>query len=163
MGLTTLDRKTGSGLHVLVAGESDACDQLWQWQRASTADRVGRIIRGKKCLTLADLFDEFAAAWQFPCYFGENWDALEECLTDLEWLPASDYLLLVTNAAHVLEKDTIEQRRVFWHLVHRLARSWSQTRQPPVAFHVVAHATHQELEILRLGLNTAGISYAVLP
>jgi len=162
MALISLDRETGPELHVLVASESDACDQLWAWQKA-LPDRVARAVRGKKCPTTADLFDEFAAAWQFPCYFGENWDALEECLTDLEWLPAAAYLLLISQAAHVLERESLDQRGVFWQLLHRVAEFWARTHRPPLAFHVVAHTTPLELEAVRHGLDAANISYSVLP
>lgn len=32
---------------------------------------------------------------RFPRYFGWNWDALEECLCDLSWLPADRPIVLV--------------------------------------------------------------------
>ena len=31
----------------------------------------------------------------FPSWFGANWDALSDCLTDLSWAPASAYLVLI--------------------------------------------------------------------
>jgi len=45
-----------------------------------------------------ELLRELARVFRFPDYFGENWDALDECLRDLEWLPARGYLLRVHNA-----------------------------------------------------------------
>ena len=59
-----------------------------------------KVIKGRLCKTPATLFAEFARALAFPDYFGHNWDALEECLADLEWLPAKGYILQI-GRAHV--------------------------------------------------------------
>jgi hypothetical protein len=39
-----------------------------------------------------------ASALAFPDYFGENWDAFEECLSDPDWCKASGAVLLVDGA-----------------------------------------------------------------
>jgi len=42
--------------------------------------------------------DEIAKTLHFPDYFGRNWDALNDCLTDLDWLPTKHgYVLLFEN------------------------------------------------------------------
>lgn len=46
-----------------------------------------------------DLFAVVGSAMQFPDYFGSNWDALDECLGDMEWLPADSYCLVLRDAA----------------------------------------------------------------
>jgi len=66
---------------------------------------VVRCLRGHKMLSVDRLFDEFAAALQFPYYFGENWPAFRECLTDLSWLPASAYALFIWNTATLLKDE----------------------------------------------------------
>lgn len=43
-------------------------------------------VRGRKMRTLETLYDEMAAALQFPQYFGENWPAFNECLSEMDWL-----------------------------------------------------------------------------
>jgi RNAse (barnase) inhibitor barstar len=58
--------------------------------------------------TVNSLFDEIAASFQFPWYFGENWDALDECLNDLAWLPARSYLLGIMDASQVLSEEEHE-------------------------------------------------------
>jgi hypothetical protein len=45
-----------------------------------------------------ELFAAVAMAFQFPSYFGKSWDALEDCLRDLEWLDERGYVVLVTRA-----------------------------------------------------------------
>ena len=57
----------------------------------------GRALRSKKSL-LAGI----ARALEFPDYFGENWDALDECLNDLEWLDGQAGALVITDAEQLL-------------------------------------------------------------
>lgn len=51
------------------------------------------------------LFRALATGLDFPRYFGSNWDALDECLHDLEWVAESDLLLAVRNAQRLLEAE----------------------------------------------------------
>jgi len=40
------------------------------------------------------LLKNLAGALDFPDWFGGNWDALEDCLTDLSWREAGGHVLL---------------------------------------------------------------------
>lgn len=51
------------------------------------------------------LFARLAEAFAFPAYFGRNWDALDECLRDLSWLPAEGYVLFVEGARAFWERS----------------------------------------------------------
>jgi RNAse (barnase) inhibitor barstar len=42
-----------------------------------------------------DLLRALAHGLKFPKYFGQNWDALEECLCDLSWLKANSGIVLL--------------------------------------------------------------------
>jgi len=59
----------------------------------------------------------------FPDYFGHNWDALEECLIDLEWLPAKGYILLITDAGRVLPDDE-EEYETFLEILRDAGEAW---------------------------------------
>ena len=53
----------------------------------------------------AALLARLARELQFPDYFGANWDALQDCLTDLpDWLPAPGYLLVFTEAGELCRR-----------------------------------------------------------
>lgn len=100
-------------------------------------------LQGKKCRTSASLFAEFARALTFPDYFGHNWDALEECLADLEWLPAKGYVLLITDAQAVIE-DSEEEYETLLEILNDAGEAWSKgqtasgQRAPFHAFFVVS-------------------------
>jgi hypothetical protein len=53
-----------------------------------------KIPYGKK----PELLKNIAAALDFPDWFGGNWDALEDCLTDLSWSKAGGHVLLFEEA-----------------------------------------------------------------
>ena len=48
---------------------------------------IALTLRGAAVHDRASLFDEFVATAGFPDWFGANWDALADCLSDLSWLP----------------------------------------------------------------------------
>lgn len=50
-------------------------------------------IDGKNISRKEQFLNHTATALHFPEHFGHNWDALEECLTDLEWVDAEGYVI----------------------------------------------------------------------
>lgn len=56
------------------------------------------------CENKAGLLARIAIALDFPDWFGHNWDALADCLGDLEWLPADAYVILFE---HTTEMDPL--------------------------------------------------------
>lgn len=57
------------------------------------------------CASKRDLLDRFAAALSFPAWFGHNWDAMHDCLTDLSWLPASAYRVVLSHPTLLRERE----------------------------------------------------------
>jgi RNAse (barnase) inhibitor barstar len=104
-----------------------------------------RVVRGKKMRRLDDLYDEFAAAFQFPDYFGENWAAFDECLADLEWLPAHGYVLLVSNAVEVLGDESEKQFSTLVRILSEICAEWGRAKTPK-PFHVLFQCTDADLE-----------------
>ncbi len=150
MNLDPLFRLKGPFLHLLVTSDSDAFNLAWSFQRTGKPGCVARVLRGHKAATTQGFFDEIAAALQFPPYFGENWNALDECLTDLEWLPAEAYILVVIQAARLLEKEP-DQRPVLLGCLDGAAQEWSKSpgnQRPPRPFHVLLTCRHEEVKAL---------------
>lgn len=107
------------------------------------------VLKGTRCRTEAGLFAEFARAMKFPDYFGHNWDALEECLTDLEWLPAKGYILLISDADLVLEKDE-EGFQSFVDVLRDAGEAWASGQagigsKRAVPFHVICTLSEHRL------------------
>ncbi|MFJ4658285.1 barstar family protein [Nocardia sp. NPDC088792] len=94
-------------------------------------DYLAREVRGRKMRTVAAVFDEFAAAFQFPYYFGENKDAFDECLRDLDDFIglAAGYVVVVRNAALLLDQQPAE-RDWFAAAMADCAAAWAKRGIP---------------------------------
>jgi len=117
-----------------------------------------RIVRGGHCLTKGEVFDEFARALDFPSYFGKNWDALEDCLTDLEWLSAESFVVIVTNADRVLASSA-EDWKTCTAVLGAAAAHWASA-DGAASFHVLFHCEPANADELRARLTEGGIAVA---
>jgi hypothetical protein len=132
----------------VVAQPKDLAAAALGWQDAAL---VVRAVRGTKTRTLDRLFDEAAAAFQFPYYFGENWPAFRDCITDLDWLPVRPgVVVLIYQADQVLIADPAELR-TFVQTLSSAAEQFGRAvndgewwDRPAVPFHVVLQGTRPE-------------------
>lgn len=132
---------------------------------------VPRVCRGRKMETVETLFDEFAAAFQFPYYFGENWAAFDECLADLDWLPADAYLVCVSSAEQILRDEANSDRHfeIFVKILDKVAKGWAggnpdlQTAgRQPTPFHVLFQVSADAATPMLNRLRLAGVGSALI-
>ncbi len=88
---------------------------------------VIRVLRGAKIRTRQEMMNEFGAALQFFEGFGENWHALKERLSYLdEWLPGDAYVLVVTEAHLVLDREPSDQLHWLLQTFNEVGEWWSE-------------------------------------
>lgn len=152
-------------LHIVGANIPEVTDFAWSLKNSRLRVAV-RFLRGKKMVTLPTLYDEFAAALQFPYYFGENWNAFSECITDLEWIPADVYVLVITHAKDLLAEESEDQLEALTNLLEEAGCEWSkpvETSQawdrPAVAFHVIFQCDEPDKEAVMSRLERVGATF----
>jgi hypothetical protein len=74
----------------------------------------------------AEVLRQLSQALSFPSWFGGNWDALEDCLSDLSWSTATGEVLLIEGAAAAAEDDI----GVLRDILASTAAYWSERRRP---------------------------------
>jgi RNAse (barnase) inhibitor barstar len=82
-------------------------------------------IDGKNIQRKEQLLNHVATALHFPKSFGHNWDALEECLTDLEWVDADGYILYYDHIDGLLETHP-DQFETLVEILRDAVRSWKE-------------------------------------
>src|SRR3954464_6439295 len=91
--------------------------------RARAADDIEQATRGSELDVVTidaagELFAAIAGTLGFPSWFGANWDALEDSLSDLSWRPREGYVLIFRSypdgdALGVLA-DVLRSAAQFW-------------------------------------------------
>jgi RNAse (barnase) inhibitor barstar len=116
-----------AGWATLAVATEDEIEIFVQAAPAEPAAAV-RIVRGRHCPTKQDLFHEWAAVLQFPSYFGENWDAFEECIADREWMQGGVHVVVLTATDRVLSEDK-KERTTFLRILKAVAE---ESERPPL-------------------------------
>ncbi len=82
-----------------------------------------RVIDGARLAGKAELLQALAAAFDFPSYFGHNWDALIDVWSDLSWLPARGYVCVLLNADAFAHTDAAAHNTLL-NLAGHVADRW---------------------------------------
>jgi len=77
----------------------------------------------------ADFLSTIAKALNFPDWFGYNWDALEDCMTDLSWLDARGYVLLFENIRPFAESHPADFATAL-EVCNAVAEHWRNAATP---------------------------------
>ncbi|HEU4678663.1 MAG TPA: barstar family protein [Terrimicrobiaceae bacterium] len=98
---------------------------------------AARVVDCEAIRSKEGLLQALAEAFAFPNHFGSNWDALLDCLSDLHWLPASGYVLIMLRARY-LETADPRSFNTFLEVCQEAAARW---RGRKAFFKVVVSST----------------------
>ncbi|TAN07353.1 MAG: barnase inhibitor [Rhodanobacteraceae bacterium] len=127
----TIDLADAQQNAAYIVGETDL-DTL-----DAAAHEEGHLVRRISlagCRDKNDLLQRIAKALAFPKTFGSNWDALADCLGDLEWLPhAGGYVWLLDHAGDL--RDASERDLdMLCDILDDACKRWQDSGTPCFAF-----------------------------
>jgi Barstar (barnase inhibitor) len=60
-----------------------------------------------KVTTKDEMLKQIGALWGFPSYYGQNWDALVDCLSDLSWIQGNRFAFVILGSANGEDWETL--------------------------------------------------------
>jgi hypothetical protein len=150
-------------LHIVDASDSTILSLIDDIRGQST---FATTLRGERMTTEDGVYQEFARAFIFPRYFGHNWDALDECLADLDWIQTEGYVAFILRSERVLTEESDRELRILLGILRDAAvelsvpiekgESWDRPARP---LHTVfcTDSGHIESEHSRLSSHGAEI------
>jgi RNAse (barnase) inhibitor barstar len=121
---THVELLKNSLLHAQVILSKAAIDEL------AEAGIMVFYIPGEQITNKETFLQAARQAMAFPDYFGANWDAFEECLRDLSWMPAKEYILAYDHPECFAQADPAQFNMALSIL--RDAEKFWQEQGPPL-------------------------------
>ncbi|MGW6542369.1 barstar family protein [Streptomyces massasporeus] len=87
-------------------------------------------MQGQQMRDSDGVFAQFYEALRLPDYFGWNWNALRDCLTDLHWINAKHFLLTIDDANAVLS-ESAEEREILFRALNDAVKFWAGKPELP--------------------------------
>ncbi|HOZ52437.1 MAG TPA: barstar family protein [Chitinophagaceae bacterium] len=79
---------------------------------SEASDTYFALIDGDIISSMKEFYTAISKALNFPDYFGENLDALDEMLYDLDWIENLHVLLIVRNSNLMLKDQPKEKEEI---------------------------------------------------
>ncbi len=86
-------------------------------------------INGQNIRNKAEFLQECAKVMHFPSYFGYNWDAFEECITDPSIVPINKSILLYDRPEYFAQ-DHPSQWSIAFHILQTTVEYWKEKNTP---------------------------------
>lgn len=99
----------------------------------------------KGCDSKDELLRRLAASWQLPATFGDNWDALADCVRDFAWLKAQGYLLLFDHADD-LRNASENDFDMLLDILDEAAEGWLDDGVPFFAFFALPESAFNDTD-----------------
>jgi RNAse (barnase) inhibitor barstar len=84
---------------------------------------------GERIFDKPGFFQSCLGAMDLPEYFGNNWDAWEDCLTDLSWCQASSYLLVYPKSQNFASHSP-QDWAIFLDVLSSAISYWEEQKTP---------------------------------
>lgn len=115
-------------------------------------------MHGEQMGDIDGVFSQFYEALRLPEYFGWNWNALYDCLSDLNWISATRYLLIMEDSEKILTEDP-EERSILFRTLLRSAEDWARRPNFPErvksTFHVILLCSPEARDVLQREIDRA--------
>ena len=73
---------------------------------------TGVYINGDNIKDKHTFFNSFSEKLEFPEYFGFNWDAFSDCMTDLSWLNLECGISIIYKNPHIFRSSSPEEWKI---------------------------------------------------
>jgi RNAse (barnase) inhibitor barstar len=104
------------------------------------------VLEGGGMRSTEGFYAEIANKMKLPDYYGKNLNALDECVTDLEWIDYGLPVVVIVRDAELMLNNDRELLHGFLDVMTSAGEEWSRPIQdgndwdrPAVPFHVILH------------------------
>lgn len=121
---------------LLAALKGEQKPGLYQLEQDITIEELSQLCQANSCQLFhidgqtitnkAEFLQACIKALNLPDYFGNNWDAFEDCITDLEWCSANRYIVWYTHPEHFAENDP-QQWAIAIDILDSAVNYWAET------------------------------------
>jgi hypothetical protein len=94
-------------------------------------------LQGQKMKIKKTFFNEFNKSLKFPNYFGNNWDAFDECINDLSWMDfkKNGCIFFISRSLSLLKDENINDFSIFINIIKDMVSS--KTKSKNKFFHFI--------------------------